>query len=123
MACQWKVVLFAAFLMSVFGTNVATRDKRQSDEEMPSEIEKIMEDTDHPDFIFAHWNHTDKKLAQSIEQMMKKLMPMVIRGSSSVELSGPCMGAMFKMMMGMRQGKLWPFLSKEHTIKFKVLSI
>ncbi|GIY48245.1 hypothetical protein CEXT_181211 [Caerostris extrusa] len=59
---QWKVVLFAAFLMSVFGTNVATRDKRQSDEEMPSEIEKIMEDTDNPDFIFAHWNYTEKNL-------------------------------------------------------------
>ncbi|CAL1270723.1 unnamed protein product [Larinioides sclopetarius] len=75
-----------------------------------SEIEKILENPDHPDYIYASWNNTDKKLTESTEQIMKKLMPMVIRSSSSVELSGPCMAAMFKMLMGMRQGKLWPFL-------------
>ncbi|GBM38014.1 hypothetical protein AVEN_206845-1 [Araneus ventricosus] len=111
MGGQWKVLLSAVFLATVFGTASATRAKRQSEE--MSEIEKILENPDHPDYIYASWNNTDKKLAESTEQIMKKLMPMVIRSSSSVELSGPCMAAMFKMLMGMRQGKLWPYLSKD----------
>ncbi|GFT33769.1 uncharacterized protein TNCV_4382841 [Trichonephila clavipes] len=98
MAGQWKWVLFAAFWMGVF-------------REGATDMESILEDPDHPDYIYAKWNYSDHKLAESMEQMMKKLMPMVIRGSSSIELSGPCMGAMFKMFLGMRQGKLWPFLS------------
>ncbi|GFU30405.1 uncharacterized protein NPIL_512731 [Nephila pilipes] len=110
MVGQWKSVLFAAFLVSVIGSNAASRGKRQS-EDAP-DIEKILEDPSHPDHIYARWNYTDHKLGSSIEQMMKKLMPMVIRGSSSIDLSGPCMAAMFKMFLGMRQGKLWPFLSK-----------
>lgn len=104
-----KVVLFFGLCLLFVGPGVSgSREKR---EEM-SEIDKILEDPDHPDHIAASWNATDHSFSKTVEQMMKKLMPMVIRSSSSIELSGPCMAALFKMMLGLRQGKLWAYRCK-----------
>ncbi|XP_054720877.1 LOW QUALITY PROTEIN: nose resistant to fluoxetine protein 6-like [Uloborus diversus] len=106
MPAAWKV-LFAAFCL--ISTAVAVRDRRQNGEDSNENSvgDKPWENPDHPDYIAASWNYTDHKLAETVEQMMKRLMPTVIRSSSSVELSGPCMAALFKMMLGIRQGKLW----------------
>lgn len=94
-------------LIFVLGDIAAEKVKRQSEDEEEETLEKIMDNPDHPDYILANWNYTDHKLNEMIEQMMKRLMPMVIRSSSSVELSGKCMQSLFKMMLAMRQNKPW----------------
>ncbi|KAF8787890.1 hypothetical protein HNY73_009442 [Argiope bruennichi] len=114
MGGQWKVILSAVFLVIAYGTVSASRVKRQNEE--MSEIEKILENPISEKFL-ASWKNPGTKISK-MSPMMKKLMPMVIRSSSSVELSGPCMSAMFKMLMGMRQGKLWPYLSKDFKLYF-----
>ncbi|KAG8178211.1 hypothetical protein JTE90_026979 [Oedothorax gibbosus] len=104
-----KLTILFIGLLFLLSNVSGNREKR--DEEM-SEIDKILEDPDHPDHIAAAWNATDHSFSKTVEQVMKKLMPMVIRSSSSVDLSGPCMAALFKMMLGIRQGKLWASRSK-----------
>ena len=100
--------VFACVILLIFVLGVTTQEKvkRQGENEEET-YEKIMEDPDHQNYIEANWNFTDYKLNEMIEQMMKRLMPMMIRSSSSVELSGKCMQALFKMMLALRQNKLW----------------
>lgn len=94
-------------LIFVLGDVAAEKVKRQSEDEEEPTMEKIMDSPDHPNYIEANWNNTEHKLNEVIQQMMKRLMPMVIRSSSSVELSGKCMQSLFKMMLALRQDKLW----------------
>lgn len=109
MGISRQVVLCGVLL--VLGLSAASRTKRQDDEEDDT-VAKVASSPDHPDFILANWNYTDHKFQETVEQMMKRMMPMVIRGSSSIELSGPCMQSLFKLMMGVRQSKVWAYRRK-----------
>ncbi|KFM76134.1 Nose resistant to fluoxetine protein 6, partial [Stegodyphus mimosarum] len=103
---NWKVFFWAACFAIIFSMSDAKKVKREDED---NSMDKILNDPSHPDYISANWHNTDVKIAQGVEQMMKKLMPMVIRSSSSVDLSGPCMASLFKMMLGLRQSKTWAF--------------
>lgn len=99
------------FILFFSGESIAGKVKRESEEDENS-LEKIIDNPDHPNYVGANWNNSDNKLKEAVEQMMKRVMPMVIRSSSSVELSGKCMQALFKMMLAVRQSKLWAFRCK-----------
>ncbi|KAG8178210.1 hypothetical protein JTE90_026978 [Oedothorax gibbosus] len=103
-------------LVALFCSSMAAKKKPDKEPSIKDSLEAILGNPDHPDFISVSWNNSDYKVTEANEQMMKKMMAMVIRQSSEIELSGPCMSALFKLMQAMRKQKLWATKRKYHII-------
>lgn len=102
---HWKVLLGLACLM-VSALGLA----RSADgEEDRNSMEYILSHPEHPDYYPVAWNDTDYKLIKATEDAVKKLMPMIVRQSSEINLSGPCMASLFKMILAIRKQKVWAY--------------
>lgn len=106
---QWSAALGIVCLLAVFDVAISATGKNGTAEEDTNSIEYILQHPEHPRFHPVAWNDTDYKLIKGTEDMIKKLMPMIVRQSSEINLSGPCMAALFKMILAIRKQRTWAY--------------
>lgn len=109
---EWRVVL-GIVVWQAITILAATPDQEKNGEvqEDTNSIEYILEHPEHPMFYPVAWNDSDYKMIKATEDMVKKIMPMVIRSSSEIDLSGPCMASLFKMILAIKKQKMWAYNS------------
>lgn len=54
----------------------------------------------------------ESKMKGLIEDVIKKVLPYVIRSSADIRLSGRCMASIFKLVLGMQKLQEWAIKSK-----------
>lgn len=106
----------AICLIALFSSNMAAKEKSKKEPQDKDSLEAILNNPDHPDFLYVSWNNSDYKVIDATNQMVKKMMAMVIRSSSDVEISGPCMSALFKLMQAIRKQNPWAYKCKYYIL-------
>ncbi|XP_015917242.1 nose resistant to fluoxetine protein 6 isoform X2 [Parasteatoda tepidariorum] len=93
-------------LLILPGLNYA-RDRKSNKDDLS--LGDPLQNPNHPDHIFAKWNASDHEIIASTEKFAKKIMAMAIRSGSEVQLSGPCMSALFKLIQAIRKQAIWAY--------------
>lgn len=107
---EWKCAIWIVCIFAIFEVAICATEKNSKDDEVDkNSVEYILEHPEHPDFYAVGWNYTDYKLMKSTEDLVKKIMPMIIRQSSEITISGPCMAALFKMLLAFKKQTPWAY--------------
>lgn len=110
MEWKWKCAVWIVCIFAIFDVAIcATEKNSKNDEEDKNSVEYILQHPEHPDYHAVGWNYTDYKLMKATEDLVIKLMPIIIRQSSEITISGPCMAALFKMLLAFRKQTFWAY--------------
>lgn len=64
------------------------------------------------------FQEVENKMKNLIDDVIKKVLPYVIRSSADIRLSGRCMASIFKLVLGMQKLQEWAIKSKPFYIFF-----
>ncbi|XP_067126507.1 nose resistant to fluoxetine protein 6-like [Centruroides vittatus] len=59
--------------------------------------------------VLKAWLNTERKAQENIEELVRKMLPMLIRGSAEVNISTPCQASILKLVFALRQNKPWAY--------------
>ena len=107
---EWRCAFWIVCLIAFFDVAICATEKNDKEDEVDkNSVEYILQHPEHPDFYSVGWNDTDYKLIKATEDLVKKIMPIIIRQSSEITISGPCMAALFKMLLAFKKQKVWAY--------------
>ena len=64
------------------------------------------------------FQEVETKMKNLIDDVIKKVLPYVIRSSADIRLSGRCMASIFKLVLGMQKLQEWAIKSKSNVYIF-----
>ncbi|GFR15109.1 nose resistant to fluoxetine protein 6 [Trichonephila clavata] len=76
----------------------------------PSALNSEEEEDDNGELKTFH--EVEAKMKSLIDDVIKRVLPFVIRSSADIRLSGRCMASIFQMVIGMQKLQEWAVRSK-----------